>query len=254
MSRDRCMASPKPAPAAPPTPSAPIGTTVPLAGVYPPPDKPFKTRSEPASTWYRVHKFDGATGKYGPIDFNDTSLGNARFSPLIDPTTNKVVPTIYAAESPRGAIAEIVLHDVPTPSSGYIHDWERDRTSKLHVSAITLAKLDLVNLTTTGLRAAGLKVSDLFDGNAPDYPRTRDWALYIWQNVPKAHGILWMSVRDNTSKVVVLFHDRVVLDEHGNPHNPPLIADALDSQHIVQFKADVLQLIDELDGSLAPVI
>jgi hypothetical protein len=210
-------------------------------GPYPPPPAPWRTRPEPAATWYRVHRFDVRTGHYGPVAFNDTEHGNARFSPLIDLQNNVVIPTIYAAASPRAAIAEILLHDVPTPSTGHLYDWERDRTSQLHVSTIQLATLNLVNMSATGLRAAGLSVADLFGGNAPDYPRTRAWALHIWRTLPQAQGLCWMSVRDNTSKVVVLFGDRV---------RPPHISDGHSTRHIAHYKHAVLELLDELGCGL----
>ncbi|MET0264688.1 MAG: RES domain-containing protein [Duganella sp.] len=117
---------------------------------------PYRTRTFDAGAWYRVHAFDPVSGKYGPVAFNDSGRGNARFSPLHDPDTGKVIPTMYAANQQRGAIAEILLHDVPAPSAGFLYDWERDRSSALHISAISLPKLKLVNLTSTGLRAAAL--------------------------------------------------------------------------------------------------
>lgn len=90
------------------------------------------------------------------------------------------------------AIAEILLRDVPEPSAGFLYDWERDRTSDLHVSAIVLPRLHLVNLTSTGLRAAGLRNAGLFDFPASAYPATRARALAIWQNLPKVQGLCLM--------------------------------------------------------------
>ena len=40
-----------------------------------------------------------------------------------------------------------------------------------------------------GLQAAGLKPIDLFEGEKDDYPGTREWALWIWQNMPHAQGL-----------------------------------------------------------------
>ena len=209
---------------------------------YPPPAKPFKVKAFLGGTWFRVHRFDRGSGKYAPDEFNDTTTGNARFSPLIDPATGSVIPTIYAAQTRRGAIAEIVLHDVPTPSSGHLHDWEQDKASQLHLSEVVLAALSLVNLTATGLRAAGLEVAQLFGTEQPDYPRTREWALHIWQNMPTAQGLYWMSVRDNTCPVAMLFGDRVAADA---------LQDAGNSQAIAAFEGEVLELLDELGCGLA---
>jgi hypothetical protein len=220
--------------------SAIAGSTAGLP--YPPPAKPFKTKPFAGGTWYRVHRFDPVSGHYPPAGFNDTPNGNARFSPLIDPATNRVIPTLYAAQTQRGAIAEIVLHDVPTPSTGHLHDWEQDKASLLHLSEIVLAELNLVNLTTTGLRAAGLKVADFFGTEKPDYPRTRQWALHIWQQLPAAQGLYWMSVRDNTCPVVMLFGDRLPAGA---------VRDAANTQPIAAFENQVMQLLDELGCGLA---
>jgi len=195
---------------------------------HPPSTKPFRTKAYPGGTFYRVHRFDAATGKYAADAFNDTARGNS----------GKVVPTIYAAQTRRGAIAEIVLHDVPTPSAGHLHDWEQDKEGDLHLSEIELATgIELVNLTTTGLRAAGLDPADLFQPDVRDYPRTQAWGFHIWQQYPHAKGLAWMSVRDNTCLVVMLFGDRVStgdLSHHGV------------SAPIASYEADVLLLLDEL--------
>ncbi|AME28309.1 hypothetical protein AXG89_31315 (plasmid) [Burkholderia sp. PAMC 26561] len=97
----------------------------------------------------------------------------------------------------RGAIMETVLHDVPVPASRYIHDIERDLVSNLHMSSIEVQELRLINLTSAGLRTAGLKHSELFDGNKQDYPRTREWAAWFWAHYPDAQGLIWISKQDN---------------------------------------------------------
>jgi hypothetical protein len=207
----------------------------------PPPAHPFRYRPTGTGRWYRVHSWDTATGRFAPTAFNDTGHGDARFSPLVDPASGRVIPTLYAASTPRGAIAEIVLHDAPTPSTGYLHDWERDKASGLHLSEIELQALRLVNLTATGLRAAGLQVADLFGTDKPDYPRTREWALWIWQHLPQAQGLHWMSVRDNTSAVVMLFGDRVATAALRPVAGPTPIA---------RYESTVFHLLDELGAGL----
>jgi len=208
----------------------------------PPPAKPFRTKRLPGGIWHRVHRLDRVTGRYAPTAFNDTAQGNARFSPLVDLASGAVVSTLYAAQTPRGAIAEVVLHDVPTPSTGHLHDWEQDKASLLHLSEIVLPDLVLANLSSVGLRACGLKVADLFGTEQPGYPRTRQWALHIWQHMPAAQGLYWMSVRDNTCPVVMLFGDRV-----------PAYAlrDVGRTQPIARFESEVFQLLDDLGCGLA---
>jgi hypothetical protein len=209
----------------------------------PPPAHPFRchTPASSAGRWFRVHAWDQTTGRFEPTAFNDSGQGDARFSPLLDPASGHVIPTLYAARTPRGAIAEIVLHDAPMPSAGYLHDWERDKASRLHLSEIELPTLRLVNLTATGLRAAGLQPADLFGSERPDYPRTRAWALWIWQHLPEAQGLHWMSVRDNTSAVVMLFGDRIAA---------PALKPRVGPVPIARYESTVFELLDELGAGL----
>ena len=58
-------------------------------------------------TMYRVHD-----AIYAVDQFNPSLKGNARFSPILDPSGN-VIPTLYAATTPRGALMESVFRDVP---------------------------------------------------------------------------------------------------------------------------------------------
>lgn len=211
----------------------------------PPPEHAFRTVKCPAAKWFRVHRHDPASGNYGATEFNSSGLGNARFSPLLDPATGRVIPTLYAAQTTRGAIAEIVLHEAPNPSSGYLHDWEKDKASDLRLSAVALEELVLANLTTTGLQAAGLHLADLFASDAPDYARTRCWALWIWQHLPAAQGLQWMSRRDNASLVLMLFGDRL---------DPSGLRASGDSSAIAQSENIVFELLDEMGAGVMPVI
>ncbi|MFT0171491.1 RES family NAD+ phosphorylase [Paraburkholderia mimosarum] len=212
------------------------------SSVRPPPASSFTLSTVSPRKWYRVHPIDPVTGDYAPDAYNASGRGNARFSPLCRPDNGKVIPTIYAADSPRGAIMEVVLHDVPVPSSGYQHDLERDRASNLHLSEVGLPALVLANLTATGLRGPGLAPSDLFDGDKTDYPRTREWALWIWANVPSAQGLMWMSKQDNQSKAVMLFGDRV---------STP-IADMKKSHHVIHYEDLIIELLAEMGATVTP--
>lgn len=209
---------------------------------HPPPAHPFRLRRCAAAHWFRVHTFDPASGRFAPDAFNDSTNGDARFSPLVDPATGKVIPTIYAAASEAGAISEVVLHDIPTPSTGYLHDWERDKASHLHLSEIALPALQLADLQSQGLQAAGLELWEMFATNKPDYPRTRAWALHIWQAMPAAQGLLWMSRRANDSAVLMLFGDRVPAGVPGvvSPPAP-----------IVEYEPVVFEILDRMGCGIA---
>ena len=202
--------------------------------VPPPATGHFTLKRVPPGTWYRVHP-----NRYAPGAFNDSGLGNARFSPLMQPGTGEVIPTIYAADTIRGAIMEVVLHDVPRASAGYIRPLARDRKSDNHLSVIQLPELRLVNLTATGLRSVGLTAADMFEGDKPDYPRTRAWASWIWENLPRAHGLLWMSRQDNESRAIMLFGDRLNASEIVPGH----------SEHIARHESVIVELLGEMGAS-----
>jgi len=215
-----------------------------VRAVKPPPRHPFTLLKVPSRTWYRVHPIDPVTGDYAPSPFNDSGKGNARFSPIFSAVNLNAIPTIYAANSERGAIEEIVLHDVPTPSTGYLHDIESDLAGTLHMSAVTLPELTLANLSTTGLQAAGLELADLFAGEKWDYPRTREWAVWIWENLLDAEGLFWMSRRDTRSEAIMLFGNRV-----GNK-----IVDEKRSLHIAEYEDLIVELLAEMGAGIAPRI
>lgn len=210
----------------------------------PPPPGAFRILEIAPGSWFRVHPYDTETGKYGATDFNDSGLGNARFSPLINPATGKSIPTLYASSNIHGAISEVVLHDVPTPSIGYLHDLQRDLSKTLHVSQIALGKLMLANLTATGMKAAGLGPYALVAGEKPGYPLTRQWALWIWKNVPDAQGLFWMSRRDNRHQVLMLFGDRVVPDDLREISKRPL----------AHYEDVIVELLAEMGAGVIPGI
>lgn len=96
-----------------------------------------------------------------------------------------------------------------------------------------------------GLQAAGLKPIDLFEGEKDDYPRTREWALWIWQNMPHAQGLRWMSKRDNQCEVIMLFGDRM---------NPSDVVDDGSSQPLQAHEDLVIELLDEMGAGAYPSI
>lgn len=171
---------------------------------HPPPaaGSPALRRLTPGR-WWRVHD-----ARFAPTAFNDSGQGDARFSPLH--AGGRLVPTLYAAATLEAALMETVLHDVPYPSEGHLHDVDRDFDGPLVVSEIEIAKpLQLVDLTQLGLQRMGLKPSQMFETNADDHPRTRAWAAWLHGALPKAQGLVWMSARHAEHAAVVLFGDRV---------------------------------------------
>ena len=71
---------------------------------YVPPVVPSNIKLTPwgaSATMHRVHETI-----YAVDQFNPSSKGNARFSPIHDPSGN-VIPTLYASTTSRGALMEM---------------------------------------------------------------------------------------------------------------------------------------------------
>ena len=222
------------------------------APAEPPAPHPPRTVEVAPQDWWRVHPFDAASGRYASTAFNDNAKADARFSPLLPGTStgalvsSTIVSSIYAAATLEGALMESVLHDAPFPSAGYQHNFKRDRAGRHHVSRIRNTRpLRLVDLTSLGLSAMGLKPSDLFENNKPDYPRTRRWAAWLREVCPDAQGFVWMSRRNNQSAAIVLFEDHVAAG---------VLAEQVGPMHVSAFEATTLTLLERLGGSAAPDI
>jgi hypothetical protein len=110
------------------------------------------------------------------------------------------------------------------------------------MSAIDFPALRLVNFTSTGLRAAALTQASLFKPESSRYPATRRHALKVWQNIPTAQGLCWMSVRDNRTMALMLFGDRVATDTMTLVGGPTPIA---------EYEGTVFALLEELGCGLA---
>lgn len=139
--------------------------------------------------------------------FNPSPAGNARFSPIRD-EAGVVIPTLYAAATPRGALMETIFHDVP-----YKRGFKRVSTSRMagkHLSTLTFqADFGLIDLGRVALRKLGVAPRHLIDTTKVHYPETRRWAEALYAQYPKAQGLRWTSRQDDRSQAVVLFGTRV---------------------------------------------
>ena len=115
---------------------------------------------------HRVHD-----AVYAVDSFNPSPLGNARFSPIRDPA-GSVIPTLYAATTPQGALMETVFHDVP-----YKPGFKRVSVSrlegKLSSTLVFPSDFQLIDLGKIGLRRLGVHPHDLIDTTKAHYPETR---------------------------------------------------------------------------------
>lgn len=150
----------------------------------------------------RVHK-----SHFGPTTFNDTSLGNARFSPIRN-RSGEIIPTIYAGFTFNVAVMETALSNVPyRPGIKTIN--ETSVTDLVHSTLTTNIDIPLVSLSNKALRKAGVHPQDITQSEKDKYPLTRALAEKIHANVPDAHGLIWVSRQDGDDNAIVLFGDRV---------------------------------------------
>lgn len=151
--------------------------------------------------WLRVHE-----NKYGPTRFNDGASGNARFSPIKN-AHGLIIPTMYAAQDEASALMETILHDVPSPSAGFIYVAPVIEDRQL-ATLVNQVPLQLGDLKVMGLRRLGLSSAVVIDGDKPTYGDTRDLAQALHAARGDIQGLVWDS-RQTKKQVMVLFEDRL---------------------------------------------
>src|SRR5580700_5103138 len=174
-------------------------------------------------TLYRVHD-----AIYAADQFNPSPKGNARFSPILDPSGN-VIPPLYAATTPRGALMESVFRDVPC-RTGFKHIDSKRLEGRVCSTLLFQADFQLLDLSKVALRGLGIPPRQLIDTTKAHYPATRGWAGQIYAAHPKVQGFLWSSRQDDRALAVVLFGSRV---------NPSALIDAKLSRPLVRNGAPV---------------
>lgn len=145
---------------------------------------------------------------FGATGFNATGRGNARFSPLRDTDAN-IVPTLYAGTTPEVALMETVLHDVPSPSAGFILTLSPAIESRRIARLRTAVPLRLADFTTLGLRRLGLSRSEVIDSDKGGYGTTQRLAQWLYAVRPELQGIWWTSRQDDRAQALVLFEPRM---------------------------------------------
>ena len=133
-------------------------------------------------TMYRVHD-----AIYAVDQFNPSPKGNARFSPILDPSGN-VIPTLYAATTPRGALMESVFRDIPY-RTGFKHVDARRLEGRVCSTLLFQTDFQLLDLSKVALRGLGIPPRQLIDTTKAHYPATRGWAEQVYAAHPKASGI-----------------------------------------------------------------
>jgi hypothetical protein len=186
---------------------------------------------------WRVH-----ARAFGAIGFNASGRGNARFSPIRGPDGH-VVATLYAGTTLEAALMETVLHDVPSPSAGFILTLDPRTEPRRAAHLRTAVPLRLADFTTLGLRRLGLHRSDVIDSDKTGYPATRQLAEWLYARCPGLQGIWWTSRQDDRAQAMVLFETRL-------PPSPltPIAVDRRFDEGI--HLAALTGLLDRLGASL----
>jgi len=142
------------------------------------------------------------------VEFNPSSPGNARFSPLVN-VAGAVIPTLYAGTTLDCALMETVFHDVPFVAGPKM--WSKaTHVARKVWSQLTLSRdLALVDLSAVPLRKLGISRKDLIECDGSQYPETRGWALALHDQYPNAEGLTWTSRQADPARAIVLFEDRL---------------------------------------------
>jgi hypothetical protein len=151
---------------------------------------------------YRVHD-----AVYAVDSFNPSPLGNARFSPIYD-SDGEVIPTLYAATTPQGALMETIFHDVPY-KPGFKRVSASRLEGKLTSTLVFSSDFQLIDLGKVGLRRLGIHPHELIDTTKAHYPETRKRAELLLADYPQAQGLIWPSRQDDRARAVVLFGTRI---------------------------------------------
>lgn len=171
----------------------------------PQPERPLDRKTEvlPAgSAVFRVHA-SSVLGRLNPGNMFNPGVGaSTRFAFFGDPT----VPVLYAGQSPQGAAYESIFHDSVPGSVVPAVGWR----SKSLTALRTNRDLTLGMLHSYGLRQQNLHGRDLTDTPASTYSDTVTWARAAHEDMPAAHGLVWMSRQFNTDKAYMFFGDRVI--------------------------------------------
>lgn len=144
---------------------------------------------------------------HGPVGFNKSNRGAARFSPIEHDAAT--IPTLYAATSVQAALMETVLHDAPHPCAGFILTIDPAKDLRLICRLQMTAPLTLADLSSVGLRRLGISRSDVVESDKTFYPVTRQLASWIYANCPDVQGLAWTSRQDDSAQAVVLFEPRL---------------------------------------------
>lgn len=146
---------------------------------------------------FRIHP-----SVYGGHQFNDSFNGDARFSPIKNRKTKKIIPTFYAGDSTEVAICEVVFHDIDVSQDEIVFE-QNNLKDKSHTEIelkenVVVAVIDQVSVVK--MRAG----KRLIHCDAQEYTETRTWAEYIHEQHKDIQGLEWPS-RQHAGKAYFFF-------------------------------------------------
>src|SRR4051794_33432565 len=109
------------------------------------------------------------------------------------------------------ALSETVFHDLPIRGSKHLA--HAQLMHRLGVALIARRDLLLIDLTSDGPRRLGLTRGELIESDSRSYPRTAAWARALHDHWQRVDGLLWASGRRDTGRALLLFGDRIKVNE-----------------------------------------
>jgi hypothetical protein len=188
---------------------------------------------------HRVH-----ASKFEPDQFNPSSTGDARFSPLVA-NDGGVVATLYAGTTLDCALMETVFHDVPYAPGLKTLSKSSHVIGRVRSTIRSPRDLRLIDLSGIPLRKLGVSRSSLIDTDASEYRITRQGAFAFHDQNPEVEGLIWTSRQADPERAIVLFGDRLgtLLFEKVDPPESLILPDGSTCMEVLQLASGLGVLV-----------
>ncbi len=139
--------------------------------------------------------------KYAASGFNPGPRPATRFAFFGEPP----VGVLYGGGSEEVAVAETILHDLPTRGG----EVQRPLYVNRVLSTVRPDRdLHLASFRGGGLIRLEIEAHELTDTDPTTYEQTVHWAAAVHRDLPAVDGIIWTSRRWNSDPAITLFADR----------------------------------------------
>ncbi|WP_285635237.1 RES domain-containing protein [Lentzea sp. NBRC 102530] len=190
---------------------------------------PKRETIEAGRTFYRVHAATLDPRMFDPR--HDSAFGGGRF----DACNGASHHTLCMSAAPETAVAERFLREFAV-TRGVQRILPGAALAGQVLSEVrTTRPLNLIRLLTTPELGQVHQDSWLTTTTPDSFPKTRQWAAWLYEKVPWADGILWQSIEDMPRETVVLFDHRCTA--------PPVsgVQRALDTPEQLSWLGDLLK-------------